>query len=43
MAHTKGLKVSFCTHELTHCRFYILETCCHRPATFKGQYVVKIT
>lgn len=43
MAHTKGLKVSFCAHELTQCRFYILVTCCHRPATFKGQYVVKIT
>lgn len=35
-------KSVFCTHELTQW-FYVLVTCCHMPATLKGQYVVKIT
>lgn len=45
MVSTKGLleRYFFCTRELSLYRFYILATCSHIPATYKDQYMMKIT
>lgn len=45
MVSTKGLleRYFFCTRELSPYRFYILATCSHIPATYKDQYMMKIT